>query len=198
MSLAGSQEPCWDFPQTGPGFSLVFLFVVFPILLWCDQNTAVLKAWSLWCYELKFRLLVPSQHSWMTVQQPVLRHQPGCGFFLRPRGSCWICAQAVCTNCVHLASHNRCSEWHCSALAPTEGKAQSLGWSQVLLLVCPAYVWQPGSLNPCLQPHVLFGHLLSINCSPDVEALPPTHHVLDRLLIVSTRQHRCKEKGLNG
>ena len=119
MSLAGSQEPCWDFPQTGPGFSLVFLFVVFPILLWCDQNTAVLKAWSLWCYELKFRLLVPSQHSWMTVQQPVLRHQPGCGFFLRPRGSCWICAQAVCTNCVHTVAS--WSQHQCTHCVPSIG-----------------------------------------------------------------------------
>lgn len=155
------------FSTDGSRLLIGFPLCCFPVLLWCDQNTAVHKARSLWCYELKFRLLVPSQHSWLTVQQPVLKHQPRCGFFLRPRGSCWLCAQAACSSCVHLASHNRCSEWGCSALAPTDGKVQSLGWS--LFCLCVA-AWAP--LMPPLQPSVLFGHLLSINCSPDVRVPP--------------------------
>lgn len=142
---------------------------------------------------------VPSQHSWLadcSAASPDASAWMWVFFFsLRPCGNCWLCAQAVHTSCVHLASCNHSSEWHWSALAPAEGKAWSLGWSQALLLICPAYVWQPGPFNPPPQPCDLVGHLLSINCFPDVECAPTP--VLDEPLIVTTRQHKYREKGLD-
>lgn len=50
------------------------------------------------------------------------------------------------TSCAQLTPPNRCSERHCADPALTEGKTS--GWSQGLLLMGSAYLWQPGPFNP--------------------------------------------------